>query len=173
MIVHPRTRCARVHRTLGMFCSGTLHFLHSLPFPAATAAAAFCILHLPRQAIVRFALHTAPYLCWCLTVCFHTPLWGLGADGLFVTHELSHVVLCGHDTSELLSYQNPRDKHLSLESPLPRLILLLLPQLFEHCSCCGGRVHLSLRFAMGRWKIFRLRHVYWHSSCHELSVSWV
>ena len=30
-----------------------------------------------------FALHTTPpHLCWCLTVCFHTPLWGLG-DGTF------------------------------------------------------------------------------------------
>jgi hypothetical protein len=34
----------------------------------------------------RFTLHTTPHLCWCLTVCFHTRLWGLG---------LSTVVLCG------------------------------------------------------------------------------
>ena len=128
-------------KDLGHILSSTLHFppFASIFSCGSNSCDGCCILHLPRQAIVRFALHTAPYLCWCLTVCFHTPLWGLGADGLFVTHELSHVVLCGHDTSELLSYQNPRDKHLSLESPLPRLILLLLPQLFKHCSCCGGR----------------------------------
>jgi hypothetical protein len=106
-----------------MFCSSTLiSFIrfHSQPRR---------LLHFTFASIgSRFTLHTTPHLCWCLTVCFHTPLWG---PGLFVTHKLSKVVLCGHDTSELLSYQNPRDKHLSPESPLLRLILLLLPRLFE------------------------------------------
>jgi hypothetical protein len=115
-----------------MFCSSTLiSFIRFHSQPRRLLHFTFASIgHYPEHPRVgsRFTLHTAPHLCCCLTVCFHTPLWG---PGLFVTHELSKVVLCGHDTSELLSYQNPRDKHLSPESPLLRLILLLLPHLFE------------------------------------------
>ena len=68
-----------------------------LPFPLYVFS---CLLY-PEPPWVgsRFTLHTTPpHLCWCLTVCFHSRLWGLGTfHHIERSHviELAHVVLCG------------------------------------------------------------------------------
>ena len=133
--------------TTNYFCSSTLHFpsFGSIPSRNGCSRDGYYILHLPRQAIARSPLGWAPGLLYtqhrtCAGVLrfASTPVSG-GWDFpqwfsvVFCgPHtELSHVVLCGSRLQrELLSDQNPRNKHLSPESPLSRLILLL-PQLFE------------------------------------------
>jgi hypothetical protein len=84
------------------FVSYFLHGILSIPTSAATAAAAtacrfplyvFSFLLCPEP---LFTLHTTPNLCWCLSVCFHSRLWGLGTFHhieLSRVIELSHVVI--------------------------------------------------------------------------------
>ena len=127
----------------------------------------YYILHLPRQASARCPLgwapgllYTTPHLGWCLTVLLPHPsgVWELSLQSflqwfsVFFCGAPHRTFSCGYLWSrhqrELLSYQNPRDKHLSPESPLPRLILLLLRQLFERPPAVRFRV-VSLGVAIG------------------------
>jgi hypothetical protein len=129
---------------LGMFCSTTLHFslFASIPSRSGCSCDGYYILHLPRQAMVRSPLGWAPGLlytqhCTSAGVLLFpsTPLSGVLDFSLLTNFPrlLSSwcaLALCGHDTRELPSYQNPRYSTSRL-SPLPRLILLLLPSTFR------------------------------------------
>jgi hypothetical protein len=144
----PKQRSRTRRRTLGMFCSSTLHFpsFASIPIRDGCSRGGYYILHLPRQAIAwsplgrapDFTLHTTPHLCWCLTVCFHTPLWGLREVSLQRTFPCGSLwFFCGTPPNFPMWFSvvatparapqlpNPRDKHLSPESPLPRLCYYL------------------------------------------------
>ena len=161
---------------MGTLCQAPFTFLHSLPFPAATAAAATAFLHftLPRQAIARsplrvgsrFALHTTPRLCWCLTVCFHTPLWGLGADGTFrysrtfqggsvwfvvVTHTNFPILWSRHQRAPQLP-KSPRQAPLARE-PLAPADSATTTSTFQTLQLLWRAVHLSCdsRWVVGRF----------------------